>query len=124
MTDVNGMIEDYFAMWNEDDDERRVLLAERCFVPSATYADPLADVAGHESISAMVGELRRSHAGYTLRLASAIDQHHDRLRFEWEILDTDGASYLVGVDCAVLANDGRLAAISGFFGAAPERLAA
>jgi hypothetical protein len=95
-----------------------------CFAENATYTDPLADVRGHDGISAMVGDLRSSHAGYSLRLASAIDEHHDRLRFEWEILDADGASYLTGVDYAVVGADGRLTAVSGFFGAAPDRLAA
>jgi hypothetical protein len=124
MTDVQQVIDDYFAMWNEDDDDRRKVVIGKCFVEDATYTDPLADVVGHDGISAMVGELRQSHAGYSLRLASSIDEHHDRLRFEWEILDADGGLYLTGVDCAVLADDGRLAAISGFFGAVPERLAA
>ena len=104
--------------------EARLKAAKECFVADATYTDPLADVVGPVGISAMVGGLRETHAGYSLRLASAIDEHHDRLRFEWEILDADGASYLTGVDCAVVAPDGRLASISGFFGAAPERLAA
>lgn len=124
MTDVQQVIDDYFSMWNEDDSDQRSVVIAKCFVDDATYTDPLADVVGFEGISAMVGGLRESHPGYSLRLASAIDQHHDRLRFEWEILDADGGSYLTGVDCAVLAADGRLAAISGFFGAAPERLAA
>lgn len=124
MPAVQQVIDDYFTMWNEDDDGQRKAFVAKCFVEGATYTDPLADVSGHDGISAMVGELRRSHVGYSLRLASAIDQHHDRLRFEWEILDGDGGLYLTGVDCAVLADDGRLAAISGFFGAVPERLAA
>jgi hypothetical protein len=124
MSDVQQLIDDYFTMWNSDDADRRLVQATKCFVDDATYTDPLADVIGPVGISAMVGSLRESHAGYTLRLASAIDEHHDRLRFEWEILDADGGSYLLGVDCAVLAADGRLASISGFFGAAPERLAA
>jgi hypothetical protein len=124
MHDVRSVIDDYFTMWNEDDDDRRRTIVARCFVDDATYTDPLADVVGCDAISSMVGELRESHAGYSLRLASAIDQHHDRIRFEWEILDAEGGSYLTGVDLGMLAEDGRLVSISGFFGAAPERLAA
>jgi hypothetical protein len=121
---VQQVIDDYFTMWNEDDADLRLAAATKCFVDDAVYTDPLADVVGPSAISAMVGELRASHAGYSLRLASAIDEHHDRLRFEWQILDADGGLYLTGLDCAVVAPDGRLASISGFFGAAPERLAA
>jgi hypothetical protein len=123
MTDVQQVIDRYFAMWNEDDDDRRAAIIATCFVDEATYTDPLADVQGHDAISAMVRDLRASHPGYSLRRASAIDRHHDLLRFEWEILDADGGLYLTGVDCVVLA-DGCIAAISGFFGAVPERLAA
>jgi len=124
MSDVQQVIDDYFAMWNEDDDGRRRIVIQRCFVEDGTYTDPLADVIGYDGISSMVGALRASHAGYSLRLSSAIDQHHDRLRFEWEILDAEGGPYLTGVDLAVLADDGRLVSITGFFGAVPERLAA
>lgn len=124
MSDAQQLIDDYFTMWNTDDAELRLAAATKCFADGATYTDPLADVAEPAGISAMVGALRESHAGYTLRLASSIDEHHDRLRFEWEILDADGGLYLTGVDCGVVAPDGRLASISGFFGAAPERLAA
>ena len=124
MNDVAQVIDRYFAMWNEDDDDRRTAIASTCFADDATYTDPLADVRGHEAISAMVGGLRESHPGYSLRRASAVDQHHDLLRFEWEILDANGDPYLTGVDCVELATDGRIAAVSGFFGAVPERLAA
>jgi hypothetical protein len=123
MSDVQQLIDDYFTMWNEDDPERCVAAASKVFVEDATYTDPLAEVVGPRAIAEMVGALRQSHAGYRLRLASTIDEHHDRLRFEWEILDADGDSYLIGVDCATVA-DGRLTSLSGFFGAAPERLAA
>jgi hypothetical protein len=124
MNDVQQVIDGYFAMWNEDDDGRRLAATAACFAADGTYTDPLADVEGHEGISTMVGELRASHPGYTLRQASALDVHHDHVRFEWEILDEAGGLYLTGVDCAVIAPDGRLASIAGFFGAAPERLAA
>jgi SnoaL-like domain len=124
MSDVQKVIDDYFAMWNEDDEDRRKIVIEKCFVEDGRYTDPLADVVGHDGIGSMVGALRESHAGYSLRLSSAIDQHHDRLRFEWEILDADGGTYLSGVDLAVLADDGRLASITGFFGSVPDRLAA
>jgi hypothetical protein len=124
MSDARERIDEYFSMWNEDDAERRAAIASRCFAESATYVDPLADVVGPAAISHMVGELRASHPGYSLRLGSAIDEHHDRLRFEWEILDADGGLYLAGVDCVVVAPDGRLAAVTGFFGATPEKLAA
>jgi hypothetical protein len=124
MSDARERIDEYFRMWNEDDAERRSAIAANCFVENATYVDPLADVTGPAAISGMVGALRESHPGYSLRLGSAIDEHHDRLRFEWEILDADGGLYLTGVDCAVVAPDGRLAAITGFFGANPEKLAA
>jgi hypothetical protein len=124
MSATRERIDEYFTMWNEDDAERRNSIAARCFVDTATYVDPVADVAGPSAISAMVGELRATHPGFALRLNSAIDEHHDRVRFEWQILDADGGVFLTGVDCAVVAPDGRLVAITGFFGANPEKLAA
>jgi hypothetical protein len=115
------IVDRYFAVWNEDDLERRRALVEQAFTPEATYADPLAAVEGHGGINAMVEALRAQHPGYSLRLASAIDQHHGRLRFEWEIVNPEGDLYLEGLDVAVVAEDGRLHSITGFFGAIPEK---
>ena len=58
--------------------------------------------------------------GYRLRLASAVDAHNDRVRFQWKARGTAEAPlHFVGTDFGVIANDGRLRSITGFLDEAP-----
>jgi hypothetical protein len=45
-----------------------------------------------------------------------IDSHHDQLRFAWQVVGPDGSVPVAGIDVGVLAPDGRLERITGFFG--------
>jgi hypothetical protein len=47
---------------------------------------------------------------------SAIDTHHDAVRYGWEMVDQDGNVVVAGIDIGQLAPDGRLQRVSGFFG--------
>ena len=48
-------------------------------------------------------------------LAAGPDAHHDRVRFAWHLVaDDGGAPPPTGVDFALVADDGRLAAVTGF----------
>jgi hypothetical protein len=118
MSDVSGVVDAYFEMWNTDDADERLGHAQRAFTDDARYVDPLSDVVGPQGASAMVGGLRADHAGYAVRRASELDVHHNVVRFGWEILDPDGAVYLNGIDVCALADDGRIVMLAGFFGAA------
>ena len=52
------------------------------------------------------------------RRTGPIDAHNDRLRFGWELAPEGGGAPAVrGVDFAVVAPDGRLASVTGFFDA-------
>jgi len=116
--DVNTVIDRYFAAWNETDTTRRLALIAEAWSPRGRYVDPLCDVSGHDGFDAMVSGLQAQYPGYAVRRTSAIEQHHDQVRFEWEIVTPAGETYLTGVDYAELADDGRLASVSGFFGIA------
>ena len=49
------------------------------------------------------------------RRAQAVDEHHGQLRYAWELVAPGGAVVLTGLDVAELADDGRLARVTGFF---------
>ena len=59
-------------------------------------------------------------AGQRFRRQSGVDAHHDQVRFAWDLADDDGAVTVAGVDVGVVADDGRLVSITGFFGDPPE----
>jgi hypothetical protein len=123
MSDLQSVVDEYFAMWNADDPDERLGHARRAFAEDARYVDPLNDVTGPEGAAAMVGELRATHAGFAVRRSTELDTHHDMLRFGWEIFDREGALYLNGIDICTLAADGRIRTLAGFFGAALDAAA-
>src|SRR5262249_6226592 len=124
MTNVKDLVERYFAMWNETDAERRRELIAATFTEDARYLDPMLEGEGRQGIDAMVAAVHQRFPGYSFRRTSEIDQHHDRLRFSWELAPAAGPVFADGVDFGVMTPDGRLAAITGFIDHAPPLPAA
>jgi hypothetical protein len=115
-TATETIIDTYFAAWNEPDRAARVDLLTQAFTAEAHYVDPLADVAGIDGIADMMDGVRAQFPGATLQRTGDIDAHHDVLRFPWSGTGTDGAVIVAGIDVCVLAADGRVQALAGFFG--------
>jgi hypothetical protein len=121
MSDVTTVVDRYFAVWNEADPARRQDLIARTWSDDASYRDPLLSADGPEGIDTMVGAVHEQLPGHRFRLAGAIDSHHDRVRFAWELVGPqDDAPVYAGVDFGVIAPDGRLQAITGFLDRVPE----
>ena len=64
-----------------------------------------------------VEHLQPGMPGYRFRLTGVVDAHHDRVRWGWEFGEPGAAPLVAGVDFAVLAADGRLGEVTGFFAA-------
>ena len=114
--DQATIVDRYFAAWNERDASARAAAVADAFTDDARYCDPLADVTGHDAIASMMGALQEQHAGLSLRVSSAIDAHHDLLRFAWEAVDAEGNVTVAGIDVAHISDDGRVVSLHGFFG--------
>ena len=78
------------------------------------------DAQGHDALSAMVDAIQEQFPGQRFRRQSGVDSHHDQVRFAWDLATPDGAVTVAGVDVGVVADDGRLVSITGFFGDPPE----
>lgn len=118
---TSDLIDHYIAMWNESDPmERRTLIAET-FAPSATYLDPVAQAEGRESIDAMVAGVQARFPGHRFRRTGKVDQHNDRLRFQWALAPGDGEPLVIGTDFAVLGPDQRMQSVTGFFDLLPPQ---
>jgi hypothetical protein len=85
-------------------------------VTAGRYVDPRQDAEGHAAIGEMVAEVQAKFPGHRFRRISAIDSHHDQLRFAWDLAASDGSVLVAGIDVGLLAPDGRLLCITGFFG--------
>jgi SnoaL-like domain len=125
MPELQSVIDRYFEAWNETDAAARLALVEHAWMSDGRYVDPLSDVEGHEGFSAMVRGVHEKLPGHVLVRTSPIERHHDHVRFEWQLVAPDGSVAVAGVDYGVLASDGRLQSIGGFFGTAvPAEVAA
>lgn len=113
---VTAAVETYLAAFNATDARQRRDLASRAFAEPATYVDPLVDTAGIDGISEFVSGVQAHYPDHTFRLATGVDVHHDRARFEWELVAPAGDVVVRGLDVAEVAPDGRLRAITGFLG--------
>ena len=118
MTDTNAaatgkVVDGYFAMWNETDPERRREVITATWAPEARYLDPMFGADSHDGLDRMVAAVHQQFPGHTFRLRGAVDEHHDRVRWAWELAGPD-AVVASGVDFAVLAADGRLRDVTGF----------
>jgi hypothetical protein len=70
----------------------------------------------------MIAAVQAHFPGYRVRLSSGIEAHHGRVRFSWSAGGTEQAPlFLAGTDFAVLADDGRMRAVTGFTDAMPSQ---
>ena len=106
----------YIAAWNEPEPARRKSLLDHVWEEDGTYSDPMAQVVGKEALMGYIGELMLQFPGARLEQASAIDAHHDKLRFSWRLILADGSVHTEGTDFGVISSAGRLSLITGFFG--------
>jgi hypothetical protein len=114
-TEIDTVVEGYFAMWNESDPQQRRTVIAATWAQDADYVDPLFAAQGHEALDAMVAAVHEQFPGHRFRLTGAVDLHHDRARWGWELAGPNGSPpAAAGVDFAVLAPDGRLRAVTGF----------
>ncbi len=115
------IVDDYLAIWNERDADKRRTLIARTWTEEATYVDPVMSGQGHAGIDAMIAGAQAQFPGFRFSALGAPDAHNDRLRFRWTAGPEGGAAIIDGADYAVLSADGRLASVCGFFDRVPAQ---
>ena len=116
MTTLESTIDTYLNAWTEQDPARRAQLIEEAWAPDGQLVDPPLSAQGRCEISDMASALQGQFPGHCFRRSSEIDEHHGRFRFAWELVSTDGAVALAGVDVGQLDGKGQIDQITGFFG--------
>jgi hypothetical protein len=116
MSDLNDTIDTYLSAWSEPDEGLRAELVGRVWAEDGRLIDPPMAATGPDEITGLHAALQQQFPGHVFRRASAIDAHHDHLRFAWELVAPDGTVALRGLDVGEVAEDGRLRRITGFFG--------
>ncbi|MCE0763066.1 nuclear transport factor 2 family protein [Pseudonocardia kujensis] len=120
-TDITtDVVARYLTAWNTTDGRPRAKAVAAVFTEDARYVDPLADVTGHEAITALIGGVHAQFPGFVFGPVGDPDAHHDVVRFRWG-LGPDGAGEppVIGADAVTLAPDGRIALVVGFLDRVP-----
>jgi hypothetical protein len=120
MSEHSPLIDRYIACWNEADAARRQALIAETFTEGATYCDPMLQGEGHAGIAALIAAAQQHFPGLRFSRRGGTEAHHDRLRFSWDLGPAGAAPIAGGTDMAVVAPDGRLAAVTGFIDFAPK----
>jgi hypothetical protein len=121
MISINETVASYIAVWNETDADRRRAAIARTWSEDGCYLDAHREGAGHAAIDGMIAAVQQRLPNYRFRLSSGIEAHHDRVRFSWSMGGTgDAPLFFAGTDFAVVAEDGRFRAVTGFIDATPS----
>jgi hypothetical protein len=121
MTDLTSTIDVYLEAYGEPDATRRAELVRKVWATEGELIDPPLDAAGHAAISDMAAAVQGQFPGHTFRRTSAVDQHHDFARYEWELVGPDGSPAVTGLDVAQVGPDGLIRRVVGFLGPVPAR---
>ncbi|MFD4506804.1 nuclear transport factor 2 family protein [Streptomyces sp. NPDC058457] len=110
----------YFEAWNATDPGTLGKAVAEAWAPEGRYTDPLADVAGHAQITAVIAAAHEQFPGFVFRPLGAVDGHHDTARFGWELVnEADDSAPVAGFDVVTLSQDGRILRVLGFLDRIP-----
>ncbi len=112
---IGAVVAGYFDLWNETDASARRAALAATWADDASYRDPLLAAEGYDALDAMIAAVHARYPGHRFGLTSAIDAYPGRARWGWLLAGPDGTPVVAGLDVAVLADDGRLRSVTGFF---------
>ena len=115
MHDISQVVERYFEIWNERDQERRCALLAQTWTDDGYLLGPLFRAEGIDEIDGVAAGLQEHFSAHVFRLVGEPSAHNDAVRFAWEIAPTNGESPVAaGVDFGRLTTDGRVRSIVTF----------
>jgi hypothetical protein len=114
-TEVPPALQAYLEAWNEPDAAMRMALLADAVTDDVHYTDPTVDAPGIDALDAAIVGFQDQFAGSTLVATSTPDAYGDQMRYGWAIEDADGNVTFSGIDVAIIAGDGRLLRVVGFF---------
>ena len=118
MSNPNEIVERYLDAFNQTDPADRRELLESLWLAEGTYTDPHVEVQGPEGVDTFIAQTQERFPGYTFKLGSEIDAHHDQARFQWHAGPAGDPAQFVGFD-VIVTDGGRIRSVYGFMDAAP-----
>ncbi|GHJ53056.1 hypothetical protein Nm8I071_23630 [Nonomuraea sp. TT08I-71] len=117
--ELTEVLDTHLRAWSEPDPVQRLQMIASCWVDDGALVDPPLAGRGHAGISTLMATMQEHYPGHAFTRTTGVDVHHDTFRVGWELRGPDGHVALAGVDYGLLALDGRLSRISGFFADLP-----
>ena len=114
MSDHRAIIAAYTDAWNAPDDTASRAKLKAVWRDDSIYTDPTVSVTGVDVLVRHIAGVRTRRRNTRIVLTSAIDAHHDVLRFSWQRVNADGSLVIGGIDIAMI-KDGYIGRMIGFF---------
>lgn len=112
--DLDLIVTQYLAAWNEDDDRRRWRYLQATCSADASFQDPLVCLHGLRALDDYVGAGRRAQPGSRFAVTGSVAHHHGQLHFGWQLRDAAGRPALAGCMHAELDGAGRFRRLVAF----------
>src|SRR5215467_3366393 len=99
----------YDAAWQEANAPTRLQLLHQAFDAEAELISPgpSGRMVGVQAIAQHISQFFADNPGCRVTITTAVDQHHDWLRYAWTIHRQDGSLWLEGLDIGELSGNGR-----------------
>jgi hypothetical protein len=114
MTDMQTFVQEYIAVWNEPDAQRRRQLILTLWQEDANHLARTLEAVGHAGIEKRVSDAYEKwvkEKGNVFRLRDGVDGHHGTIKLRWEMLPAAGGEVVsIGFDFLLLGGDGRIRA--------------
>lgn len=119
---IETLVDRHLAAYGDPDVARRAGAIREIWSAEGRLVDPPFESRGHQGISDQAATLLSQFPGHRFERTTAVDAHHQTLRYGWRLVSPAGAPVVEGIDVADLDVDGRLCRVVGFFGAQPPAL--
>ena len=116
---IETLVDRHLAAYCDTDAVRRAGTISAIWNAEGRLVDPPFESRGHQGISDQAATLLSQFPGHRFERTTAVDAHHQTLRYGWRLVSPAGAAVVEGIDVADLDVDGRLCRVVGFFGAQP-----
>ncbi|MEU8227279.1 nuclear transport factor 2 family protein [Kribbella sp. NPDC048915] len=116
---ATALADQYFALWNAADADRRAELLADHWTADATFQDPSFDAAGHDELNKLIGATQQMFPGLRFARIGDINEHHGYLRWSWHLGAEGQEPVAGGTDIVVLSSDDKIQKLIGFHDFAP-----
>lgn len=121
MSDIDALIEQWVASWNDVDPAARRRVIDELWAPDGVYRNATTEFIGRSGVEEAVTRAHEAFSanGYVFRLAS-LDRNHDALRYRWEMVPAGGGEPdSIGTHVAMVGTNGRIVSDHQFIDKAP-----